>query len=136
MTRLLAPAFAGIAGVVLAAAAPQAAPTANQVKAGVDAWSRGDDAAAVKAWRGPAEHGDADAQFNLGQAYKLGRGVAADPAEAEKWYRKAAEQGHYQAEENYGIALFQKIGRASCRERVCQEVSISVVAGSFKKNNC
>src|SRR3546814_11079686 len=27
-----------------------------------------------------------------------------------------------------------KIGRASCRERVCQYVSISVVAGSLKKN--
>src|SRR3546814_16373310 len=26
-----------------------------------------------------------------------------------------------------------KIGRASCRERVCQYVSISVVAGSLKK---
>src|SRR3546814_19315139 len=26
-----------------------------------------------------------------------------------------------------------EIGRASCRERVCQYVSISVVAGSFKK---
>src|SRR3546814_14868052 len=28
-----------------------------------------------------------------------------------------------------------QIGRASCRERVCQYVSISVVAGSLKKNN-
>src|SRR3546814_19361199 len=28
-----------------------------------------------------------------------------------------------------------KIGRASCRERVCQYVSISVVAVSFKKKN-
>src|SRR3546814_18666232 len=28
-----------------------------------------------------------------------------------------------------------KIGRASCRERVWQYVSISVVAGSLKKNN-
>src|SRR3546814_14440015 len=27
----------------------------------------------------------------------------------------------------------QQIGRASCRERVCQYVSISVVAGSLKK---
>src|SRR3546814_13719460 len=29
------------------------------------------------------------------------------------------------------IALAEKIGRASCRERVCQYVSISVVADSF-----
>src|SRR3546814_12026004 len=32
-----------------------------------------------------------------------------------------------------GHALRIQIGRASCRERVCQYVSISVVAGSFKK---
>src|SRR3546814_19447463 len=30
--------------------------------------------------------------------------------------------------------LLVKIGRASCRERVCQYVSISVVAGPLKKN--
>src|SRR3546814_19029847 len=32
-----------------------------------------------------------------------------------------------------GVELFGQIGRASCRERVCQYVSISVVAVSFKK---
>src|SRR3546814_14348890 len=31
--------------------------------------------------------------------------------------------------------VMRKIGRASCRERVCQYVSISVVAGSLKKKN-
>src|SRR3546814_17582433 len=30
-------------------------------------------------------------------------------------------------------ALMDEIGRASCRERVCQYVEISVVAGSLKK---
>src|SRR3546814_15816571 len=32
-----------------------------------------------------------------------------------------------------GFALEQQIGRASCRERVCQYVENSVVAGSLKK---
>src|SRR3546814_16741502 len=31
------------------------------------------------------------------------------------------------------LLLQQEIGRASCRERVCQYVSISLVAASFKK---
>src|SRR3546814_13846588 len=31
--------------------------------------------------------------------------------------------------------MHREIGRASCMERVCQYVSISVVAVSFKKNN-
>ncbi|GAA3249027.1 hypothetical protein GCM10020258_02780 [Sphingomonas yabuuchiae] len=51
--------------------------------------------------------GDADAQFNLAQAYKLGRGVPLDPTLAESWFRKAAVQGHIQATDNYGLALFQ-----------------------------
>lgn len=102
-----------IAGAVLAASLAGATPAAAQnVKAGVDAWGRGDFNAAVTQWRGPAVAGDADAQFNLGQAYKLGRGVPLDPALAESWFRKAALQGHQQAEDNYGLALFQA-GRKS-----------------------
>src|SRR3546814_17961932 len=31
------------------------------------------------------------------------------------------------------VAIAEKLGRASCRERVCQYVEISVVAVSFKK---
>ena len=96
-----------IAVALLASLAGAAPAGAQAVKAGVDAWSRGDFAGAVAQWRGPAVAGDADAQFNLGQAYKLGRGVPLDPALAESWFRKAALQGHPQAEDNYGFALFQ-----------------------------
>ena len=83
------------------------APAAADVKAGVDAWGRGDYQTAISEWRGPADNGDADAQFNLGQAYKLGRGVPQDLVQAEKWYKKAADQGHMQASDNYGLVLFQ-----------------------------
>lgn len=93
-----------LAAVIGALAA--SAPALADVKAGVDAWSRGDYARAVAEWRGPALAGDADAQFNMGQAYKLGRGVPADLAQAEGWYQKAAAQGHAQAQDNYGLALF------------------------------
>lgn len=86
------------------------------VKVGVDAWQRGDYRAAVAQWRGPAVAGDADAQFNMGQAYKFGRGVPADLAQAEEWYRKAALQGHPQAEENYGLALFENGKRLQAAE--------------------
>ena len=84
------------------------APALADTKAGVDAWNRGDYAAAVAEWRKAAIAGDPDAQFNLGQAYKLGRGVPVDLPMAESWYRKAALQGHPQAEDNYGLALFQE----------------------------
>lgn len=84
-----------------------ATPAIADVKQGVDAWTRGDYKSAVDAWRPLATAGDADAQFNLGQAYKLGRGVAVDLPMATEWFRKAAVQGHTQAIDNYGLALFQ-----------------------------
>jgi cell division protein FtsN len=98
----LAAAAAAVALVALPARADD-----DRVKAGVDAWARGDYAGAVELWRGPADAGDPDAEFNLGQAYKLGRGVAADLNQAEKYYRLAAQQNHPQAQDNYGLALFQ-----------------------------
>jgi TPR repeat protein len=92
--------------LILALASPQAAPQ-PVVKQGVEAWERGDFTGAVAKWREPAIAGDADAQFNLGQAYKLGRGVAVDLKQAEDWYRRAALQGHAQAQDNYGLLLYQ-----------------------------
>lgn len=85
-----------------------AGPAAADVKAGVDAWAQGDYDRALREWRPLADAGDADAQFNLGQAYKLGRGVPADIAAALEYYRKAAEQGHERAQDNYGLLLFQQ----------------------------
>ena len=88
------------------ALAALAVPAHADVKDGVDAWQAGDYQAAVAEWRPLALVGDPDAQFNLGQAYKLGRGVPADLAQAEAWYRRAAKQGHLQAEDNLGLVLF------------------------------
>jgi hypothetical protein len=84
-----------------------AAPVMAGVREGVDAWQAGDYAKAISEWRGPAQAGDADAQFNLAQAYKLGRGVTVDAAVAQGWYEKAALQGHQQAQANLGLILFQ-----------------------------
>ncbi len=97
-----------LAGGGMAALMLVAVSAGADVKAGVEAWGRGDYAKAVAEWRTPATRGDADAQFNLGQAYKLGRGVPADQAQATDWFRKAAAQGHEQAIDNYGLALFQE----------------------------
>lgn len=77
------------------------------VNSGVAAWQRGDYATAVAEWREPAVAGDADAQFNLGQAYRLGRGVEQNTRQAEVYYAKAAAQGHVKAADNLGLLLFQ-----------------------------
>jgi len=97
-----------IAAAMLAATAvPAAIAPATSVKDGVDAWQQGAFDRAVAIWRPLAEQGDADAAFDLAQAYKLGRGVPADLAQAKAWYGKAAAAGHAQAIANYGLLLFQ-----------------------------
>lgn len=96
------------AGAVLILAQPALA----DVKAGVDAWQQGDYAKAVAIWQPLAQSGDPDAQFNIGQAYKLGRGVKTDPSAAIDWYGKAARQGHARAEDNLGLLMFQQGDRA------------------------
>lgn len=85
-----------------------AAPASGQsVKAGIDAWQRADYSGAVAIWRPLAEKGDADAEFNLGQAYRLGRGVATNLAAAKTWFERSASQGHIDAETTLGLLLFQ-----------------------------
>jgi hypothetical protein len=83
------------------------APPPPSVRAGVDLWRAGDWAGAVANWQPFAAAGDADAMFNIGQAYKLGRSVPLDKAVARDWYRKAAVKGHLPAQANLGILLFQ-----------------------------
>lgn len=98
--------------LMVAAALLPAGMAFADVKAGVDAWARGDYPAAIREWQGPADKGDADAQFNLGQAYKLGRGVPADLRKAEELFGRAAQKGHLQASDMYGLLLFQRGERA------------------------
>ena len=50
-----------------------------------------------------AQHGDRDAQFQMGDIFMTGRGVARDPAAAAAWYRAAAKQGNAVAAGNLGV---------------------------------
>ena len=81
--------------------------SAQSVKAGIEAWQRADYPGAVAIWRPLAEKGDADAQFNLGQAYRLGRGVPINLALAKSWFERAADAGHLDAETTLGLLLFE-----------------------------
>jgi TPR repeat protein len=94
-----------LAGLMIAVAAMPAA--AQNVRAGIEAWQKGDMAGAVAIWRPLAEKGDADAAFNLGQAYRLGRGVPLDLAQAQSWFDRAARKGHVDAQTTLGLLLFQ-----------------------------
>jgi TPR repeat protein len=92
------------AALLLAGATPL---SAQSVKAGIEAWQRADYSAAVAIWRPLAEKGDADAAFNLGQAYRLGRGVPINLAASQTWFERAAAKGHIDAQTTLGLLLFQ-----------------------------
>ena len=76
---------------------------AADFQTGLEAYERGDLAAALREWRPLAEQGDAEAQYMLGLMYNDGMGVPKDDAEAANWYRKAAEQGDAGAQYNLGM---------------------------------
>ena len=80
---------------------------AQTVRAGIEAWQHADYSAAVAIWRPLAERGDADAAFNLGQAYRLGRGVPTNLAAAQTWFERAAAKGHVDAQATLGLMLFE-----------------------------
>jgi hypothetical protein len=57
-----------------------------------------------------ARRGDAPAQLILGTMHLRGQGVPVNPAEAARWYRRAAEQGHTVAQTELGVMYAAGIG--------------------------
>jgi TPR repeat protein len=70
---------------------------------GLDAYNSADYETALAKWQMPAESGDANSQFGLGQMYGNGFGVMMDDDQALKWYGLASEQGHAQAQCNLAV---------------------------------
>jgi TPR repeat protein len=61
---------------------------------------------AVRQYWLAAENGLKQAQATLGQIYELGEIVKPDYGEAEKWYRRAIEQGDTRCATRLGAMLF------------------------------
>jgi TPR repeat protein len=97
------------AAASMAVAAPSSG--GKSVRDGISAWQREDYAAAVAIWKPLAQKGDADAAFNLGQAYRLGRGVPVDLSRAQNWLKQAAVAGHLDAQTTLGLLLFDSGSR-------------------------
>jgi len=53
---------------------------------------------------------DPEEQFKLAERYLKGKGVPQDNAEAVKWFRKAADQGHARAQFNLGLMYTKGLG--------------------------
>ena len=122
---------AALIAVALALAAPVAA---QDFDTGLEAYERGDYAAAQREWLPLAEQGNAEAQTYLGVMHRDGQGVAQDYAEALRWYRMAADQGHAAAQYNaYEISAAPRppqniFGNFFLRDSALSYWSVSIIA--------
>jgi len=80
-------------------------PAAAAVPAADALWQKGDYRGAFAQAIEPAIHGDAHAQFLIGEAYRLGRSVDPNFPLAEDWYGRAARQGDVGAATELGLLL-------------------------------
>jgi len=70
---------------------------------GLEALKQQDFKAAFREFTAAAEGGDSEARFQLGELYRRGSGVRANPRLAEKCYEEANAQGHVSAAAELGI---------------------------------
>lgn len=87
------------------AADARVAAATGTLEQGLAAVERKDYATALAIFRGLAEQGDAEAQFQLARMHGDGLGVVEDMRDAERWLREAAKQGHVEAQGQLGLLL-------------------------------
>jgi len=68
------------------------------------AWAEDGGTKDIPSLRAQAESGDADAQYQLGEAYQKGEGVRQDDVQAIKWFQASANQADADAQTALGFA--------------------------------
>lgn len=91
-----------LAAALLIASLWAAGPAQAARDAGVAAYKKNDYATALRELTPDAKAGDAKAQYYLGLLHAHGYGVPKNPAEAAKWFQKAAEQDVPEAQFDLG----------------------------------
>ncbi len=79
---------------------------ADDLEEGITAYQNQDYKAAINAWDRAAQQGDPDAEYNLGQLFRLGQGVQLDYPTAQSYYLKAAQKDHPLAQLNLGTMYY------------------------------
>ena len=93
--------------VLLSFAAPVAA---QEYVTGLKAYKAKDYATAIRVWTPLGTAGDAQVQNYLAFMYSAGLGTKKDIKKAEKWYRKAADQGYMDSQLKLGM-LYEDLGK-------------------------
>ena len=85
-------------------------PAAADFGDGLEAYDGGRYEDALAEWRPLADAGHADAVVAIAGLYMAGLGVAQDPVQAAKWYKRAADCGHPVGQMNIGDMYARGIG--------------------------
>jgi TPR repeat protein len=81
----------------------------------------------VAALRVKAEAGDAEAQFQLGDAYQKGEGTHQDDTQAARWFQDAANQGNSDAQ--YALGFAYRGGFGVPKDEVLAYMWFDIAAG-------
>ncbi|MCF8474180.1 MAG: SPOR domain-containing protein [Emcibacter sp.] len=107
-------------------------PAHATVADGVFAYEQGDYQKAREEWLPYAALGNANALYNLGQLYRMGRGVEENYIKAEEYYQRAAEQGHIGAQRNLGtLYYFGRTGKVD-HEKALKWLTKAAVNGDAR----
>ncbi len=87
------------------------------------------------ALRSAAAGGDARAQYDLATALACGRGARANPAEAARWFEKAARQGHLDSKSALGWMAMTGRGIARDDARALELLTEAAEAGNASAQN-
>ena len=87
---------------------------------------------AQRRWKSLAENGDAFAQYNLGNMYRVGHGLWENDKTAAKWYTLAAEQGHASAQ--YFLGWMYADGEGVIQDIVRAHMWLNIAASSGEKD--
>jgi len=82
-------------------------------------------------YRLAAEQGKPEAQFNYGRMCEQGNGAPQSFQEAAQWYRKAAEQGHINAQLALGY-LYEPLSRGISMRNWPSAISTNRETGSYR----
>ena len=83
---------------------------------------------ALQGWKILAKDGDAEAQYNLGNLYRVGHGFTENDKTAVKWYTFAAKQGHSSAQ--YFLGWMYADGEGVIQDNVRAHMWLNIAASS------
>lgn len=112
----------------------EAGPAPLSLEASLAALERGDHVAARTGFQALAQQGDAEARYQLGQMLADGRGGPKSEADAVAWLRKAADQGHENADYLWGAMVLWREPPATVEERSLGLAAIRRAAARNDRN--